>query len=121
MADDILTCRARGRLLDIGTGPGWLLVKLHEKSSDLRLTGLDISAPMITTARKNIRRLGLSEHIYFREGTAAHLPFAGNSFDIVVSTGSLHHWKEPVRGLNEVYRVLCPGGYALIYDLVSDT
>jgi SAM-dependent methyltransferase len=39
----------------------------------------------------------------------------------VVSTGSIHHWKEPVRALNEIYRVLKHGGYALLYDVVSDT
>jgi ubiquinone/menaquinone biosynthesis C-methylase UbiE len=39
----------------------------------------------------------------------------------VVSTGSIHHWKKPETGLNEIYRILKPGGHALVYDLVSDT
>lgn len=56
-----------------------------------------------------------------KEGGADALPFADNSFDIVVSTGSIHHWKDPEAGLNEIYRILSPGGYALIYDIVSDT
>lgn len=47
------------------------------------------------------------------------LPFPNDSFDVVVSTGTLHHWKDPVAGLNKVHRVLKPGGHALMYNLVS--
>lgn len=49
------------------------------------------------------------------------IPFPDNTFDIVVSTAAIHHWKDPVRALNEVYRVLKGGRYALIYDVVSGT
>ena len=52
---------------------------------------------------------------------ADSVPFADCSLDIVVSTGAMHHWKDPAAGLNEIYRILKHGGYALIYDLVSDT
>jgi len=38
-----------------------------------------------------------------------------------VSTGSIHHWKDPKAGLNGVHQVLKHGGYALVFDLVSDT
>ena len=48
----------------------------------------------------------------------SHYAFPDGSFDAVVSTGSLHHLKYPVAGLNEVHRVLRAGGHALVYDLV---
>jgi ubiquinone/menaquinone biosynthesis C-methylase UbiE len=48
------------------------------------------------------------------------LPFADATFHCVVSTGSLHHWKDPIHALSEAERVLKPGGHALIYDLVRD-
>ncbi len=121
VARDILTYCPVGSTLDIGTGPGWLLVKLHRLSPALRLVGLDISASMVAQARKNLADLGLAGFIEVREGTASQLPFAAASFDAVVSTGSLHHWKDPLSGLNEIYRVLRPEGYALMYDLVRDT
>jgi ubiquinone/menaquinone biosynthesis C-methylase UbiE len=38
------------------------------------------------------------------------LPFADERFEVVVSTASIHHWKDPDRGLAEIYRVLKPGG-----------
>lgn len=120
-AADILSYCSEGGLLDIGTGPGWLLVKIHEQSPRMRLVGIDVSRAMVDKARKNMVVAGLSDAIEIREGNADRLPFADGSFDIVVSTGSIHHWKEPIAALNEVYRVLRPGAYALMYDVVSDT
>jgi ubiquinone/menaquinone biosynthesis C-methylase UbiE len=121
VAKDILSYCAQGSLLDIGTGPGWLLFKLHQRSPAMRLVGIDASPSMVAGARKNMAKAGLSDVIEIREGNVSQIPFADDSFDIVVSQWSIHHWKNPVAGLNEVYRVLKPGGYALMYDLVSDT
>lgn len=121
IAQDVLNYCSEGRVLDIGTGPGWLLKKLYQASSKFQITGLDISPDMVTKARQNMRDSGLSEVIDIKEGQAAKIPFADRAFDVVISTGSLHHWKEPVAGLNEIYRVLKHGGYGLIYDIVNDT
>jgi ubiquinone/menaquinone biosynthesis C-methylase UbiE len=121
IAKDILSYCSEGSILDIGTGPGWLLVKLYHESPRLRLTGLDASPSMVARARKNMAKAGLSGVIEIREGNASHMLFSDNSFDAVVSTGSIHHWKDLTACLNEVYRVLKPGGFALMYDLVSDT
>lgn len=112
-------CRS-GRLLDVGTGPGWLLLALERSLPEVEAIGVDISAAMVSVARKNLARLGCSRAIEVRQAGADALPFPADTFDAVVSTWSLHHWKDPVTGLNEVYRVLKPGGYALMYDLVSE-
>jgi len=121
VAKDILSYCSEGSILDIGTGPGWLLVKLHQESPRFLVTGLDASPSMVAKARKNMANAGLSDVIEIKEGNASHIPFSDGSFDTVVSTGSIHHWKNPTAGLNDVYRVLKHGGYALMYDLVSDT
>ncbi len=118
---DILSYCSEGRILDIGTGPGWLLKKLYQASAKFQITGMDISASMVAKARKNIKQAGLSDVINIEEGQANSMPFADYTFDVVVSTGSIHHWKDPTAGLNEIYRILKHGGYALMYDLVSDT
>ena len=118
---DILGYCPEGSILDVGTGPGWLLVKLHQQAPALQLTGMDASPSMVTKALENIADVGLSDVIAIEEGEAAQMPFDDSSFDMVVSTGSIHHWKEPTACLNEIYRVLRHGGYVLIYDLVSDT
>ena len=121
VAEHISDYGSEGSVLDIGTGPGWLLVKLRQKSPFLRLTGLDTSPSMVAKARKNIVDAGFSSEIKVEEGDVSHIPFDADTFDTVVSTGSIHHWKDPVAGLNDIYRVLKPGACALIYDIVSDT
>jgi ubiquinone/menaquinone biosynthesis C-methylase UbiE len=121
IAQDVLNYCSEGCILDIGTGPGWLLEKLYQASSKLQITGLDISPSMVEKALENLKNAGLSDVIDIKEGGSDNIPFADNSFDAIISTGSIHHWKDSTAGLNEVYRVLKQGGYALMYDLVSDT
>ena len=120
-AEDILSHCSQGTLLDIGTGPARLLLKLHQQSPGMRLVGIDSSAAMITQAKQNVAHAGLSEFIEIKEGSASRIPFPDQSFDIVVSTVSMHHWKQPEACLNEIYRVLKDNSFALIYDIVSDT
>jgi ubiquinone/menaquinone biosynthesis C-methylase UbiE len=120
-AKDILSHCSQGMLLDIGTGPARLLLKLHQQSPGMRLVGIDSSAAMVTQAKQNVAEAGLSEFIEVKEGSANHILFPDQSFDIVVSTVSMHHWKQPEACLNEIYRVLKDNSYALIYDIVSDT
>jgi len=120
-AEDILSHCSQGTLLDIGTGPARLLLKLHQQSPGMRLVGIDSSAAMVTQAKQNVAQAGLSEFIEVKEGSASSIPFPDQSFDIVVSTVSMHHWKQPEACLNEIYRVLKDNSFALIYDLVSDT
>ncbi len=117
-ADDILSYCKQGSLLDVGTGPARLLLKLHQKVPQMKLVGIDSSPAMVVKAKENTAGV---ESIEIKEGNADKIPFDDNCFDIVVSTVSMHHWKHPVAGLNEVYRVLKTGGFALVYDLVSDT
>jgi ubiquinone/menaquinone biosynthesis C-methylase UbiE len=80
--------------------------------------GLDLDPVMIERARANTERAGHGAEgsPAFVVGDVASLPFGDNSFDLVVSTLSMHHWAEPTKGLAEMGRVLRPGGRALIWD-----
>lgn len=117
-ADDMLSFCREGALLDIGTGPAWLLLKLHQKAPQLKLVGIDSSSAMVTKAKENVAGI---ESIEIKQANADNIPFPDNFFNIVVSTASIHHWKQPTVGLNEAWRVLKKDGFALIYDLVRDT
>jgi ubiquinone/menaquinone biosynthesis C-methylase UbiE len=109
-----------GEVLEVGPGPGFIAIEIARLLPDVHVTGLDLSETMIEIATGNAQEHSVSERVEFREGDAAKMPFEAESFDFVVSSGSLHHWKEPSRIFREVHRVLKPGCRALISDLRSD-
>jgi len=104
-----------GAVLDVGTGPGVLLVELAARRPDLRLTGVDLSADMIAAATRNLEPFG--ERACARVGDVTSLPFPDRSFDLIVSSLSLHHWDHPEAAVPELARILRPGGRVYIYDL----
>ena len=106
-----------GNLLEVGSGPGRLAVRLAREAPGMTLTGVDISGAMVERAARRAARAGLSERVRFEVGDVAALPLSDEEFDGVVSTLSLHHWSDPATGLAEIHRILKPGGEARIYDL----
>jgi ubiquinone/menaquinone biosynthesis C-methylase UbiE len=82
------------------------------------VTGLDLDPAMIARAQANTDRAlnGEGRRPSFLVGDVAALAFPDGSFDLVVSTLSMHHWADPAAGLAEIGRVLRPGGRALIWD-----
>lgn len=106
-----------GRVLDIGTGSGLLALELARcRGCDFDIVALDVSEDMISKARENTARYGLGNRIEFMVASGAALPFPDNSFDLVISYASLHHWFEPVTVFDEVARVTRQDGYAIIRD-----
>ncbi len=73
---------------------------------------------MIERARANADRAGDGDErrSSFLVGDVASLPFPDGSFDLIVSTLSMHHWADPTAGLAEIGRVLRLGGRALVWD-----
>jgi ubiquinone/menaquinone biosynthesis C-methylase UbiE len=115
IAVDIASVAPHGAVvLDVGTGPGILLVELAARRPDLRLTGIDLSADMITTANRNLRRFG--DRAGAQVADVSALPFPDQSYDVIVSSLSLHHWERPEAAVPELARVLRPGGVLHIYD-----
>jgi ubiquinone/menaquinone biosynthesis C-methylase UbiE len=105
---------ASGKLLDIGTGTGRLLELLGQERPQLALFGLDRSAGMLNAARQARAQLNLVR------GAAEALPFPNESFDVVTSTLSFHHWSDQPEALSEVRRVLRPGGAFALADVSID-
>jgi len=116
VAEEVVSAFKSGLLLDLGTGPGYLPLEIVKRSPEIRITGIDLSGKLIRMAQSNALKAGVSDKVSFEAGNAAKLRFQDNSFDMVISTGMLHMLKNPVRVLEECYRVVKPGGEVWIYD-----
>lgn len=103
--------------LELAPGPGFFSIELA-KLGDFRITGLDISQTLVEIANENARKANLQ--IDFRRGNASAMPFADESFDFIYCSAAFKNFSEPVQALNEMYRVLRPGGEAVIADLRKD-
>lgn len=108
----------KARILEVGCGPGHLSIQLARRHG-LDVTGVDLDPAMIDQAQANAARGNGTDgsRPCFEVGDVAHLAFPDESFDLVISTLSMHHWADPTAGLSEIGRVLSPGGQALIWDL----
>jgi len=104
-------------VLEVAPGPGYLAIEIA-KLGPYQLTGLDISHSFVRIAKENAQREGVA--IDFQQGDAAHMPFPDNSFDFAVCRAAFKNFSDPVGALDEIYRVLKPGGKASIYDLRKD-
>ncbi len=109
-----------GEAVDLGCGAGQLVMEMARKVPGLRPTGIDLSEELLAEAKQAAKNAGMEERVNFRLGNVEDLPFADQSLDLVVSTASLHHWKDPVKVLDEIDRVLKPGGAFYIFDLRRD-
>lgn len=105
-----------GKILDVGTGPGYLPIEIAKAIPRTEVLGIDISGDMVKQARKNAEEAGLSDRVEFKVEDANKTSFEDSSFDFIVSTGVFHHWLKPIGPLNEIYRILKKGGEAWIID-----
>ena len=105
---------SEGRILDIGTGSGFTLKELHDINPDLIPYGLDISEPIVRIARSHLRKLGITPRVF--HGDIQKAPFENDFFDIVTCSNSLSYWPDPVKGINEIHRILKPGGKAILFE-----
>ncbi len=116
VAEEIVAHLPGDRILDIGTGPGYLPIEIAKRSLSVRIIGVDLSRKLLDMARSNAAKEGLSERLTFQLGDAGRIDFEEASFDMVISTGMLHAIKDPVKVIQEMYRVLKSGGEAWIFD-----
>jgi SAM-dependent methyltransferase len=102
---------AKGRLLDVGCGPGALDRMIASGRPELQVVGVDASEPMVRRALQGPRPANLEFQVFSVE----RLPFH-EEFDLALSVQSFHHWEEPETGLQAVCRALKPGGRFFIYE-----
>jgi ubiquinone/menaquinone biosynthesis C-methylase UbiE len=105
------------RILEVAPGPGYLAIEIARRGH-FEITGLDISHSFVEIALRNAS--GARLDIDFRQGNASAMPFEENSFDLVLCRAAFKNFSEPLAAINEMHRVLKPGGRALIIDLRKD-
>jgi len=108
---------AGSRVLEIAPGPGYFSIELA-RLGNYQITGLDISQSFVKMAQENAARAGVD--IDFRQGNAADMPFADETFNFSICQSAFKNFSQPVQALKEMHRVLLPGGQAVIIDLRSD-
>jgi ubiquinone/menaquinone biosynthesis C-methylase UbiE len=106
-----------GDLLEVAPGPGYVAIEMA-KGGAYRVTGLDVSRTMVELAHRNAAEAGVE--VDFRQGNASAMPFADDSFDLLACSAAFKNFSEPHKALEEMYRVLRPGGTALVLDLRKD-
>lgn len=108
--------QASARVLDLGCGGGHVA---YGAASHVReVVAYDLSQQMLDVVARTATRRGLA-NLTTQQGPAEHLPFADNSFDLVLSRYTAHHWRDFEAGLREAARVLKPGARAGFVDVVS--
>ena len=109
----------KGKYLEIGAGSGLLAAMIAGNHRDVNIAAVEISPDMITVANENIKKKGLDSQIQF---VAANIEDENvlqslGTYDLIYSTFSLHHWKNPREMIRNSLRLLNDGGVLMIYDL----
>ena len=98
-----------GKLLEVPVGTGILTMPVYQTMSEADITCLDYSPDMMRQAREKADRLHL-KNVTFRQGDVGALPYADDTFDIVLSLNGFHAFPDKEAAYREVFRVLRPGG-----------
>ena len=101
-------------ILDIAPGAGYLSIEIS-RLGKYKITGMDISKELVEIFKRNAEEA--SANISFEQGNVSKMPFQADAFGFIVCVLAIKNFKEPVRALEEMYRVLRSDGTALIMDL----
>lgn len=107
--------KSTGKIIDMGTGPGYLSVQLAKKT-DAIIHAVDINPAMHNLTKDVAIKENVEAKISLDKEDVHNLSYPDNFADLVVSYSCLHHWENPGEGLKECFRVLAPGGKIIILD-----
>ena len=107
-----------GNILDIGCGPGDVMLRLASARRSARITAIDGSNAMIELARKAVQRAGLQQRVTTLHGYVPGLPLEERSFDAILSKDLLHHLPDPMVLWSEAKRLGREGAAIYVMDLM---
>jgi len=107
------TAHAGGEILEIAPGPGYLSIELASRG--FSVTGVELSPDFVEIEKRNAKGKGVS--VDFKQGNASALPLQDGTFDFIICSAAFKNFSEPLKAMQEMHRVLKPGGIALIIDM----
>ncbi len=111
-----LDVQPEDHLLELGFGPGLAIQAAAARATRGRVAGVDHSALMRSQAANRNHAAVREGRVELRLGVAEALPYADGEFHKAYAVNSFRHWREPAAGLQEMHRVLRPGGLAAIFE-----
>lgn len=105
-----------GRILDVATGTADLAIMAAERLHPDQIIGIDISPKMLEAGREKIEKRALRELIVLQEGDSEAINFPDHSFDAVTVAFGVRNFEHLEKGLQEIRRVLKPGGRLVILE-----
>ena len=106
-------------ILDVGCGGGFTIRRLLNRSKDAQVYGIDISEESVAKAKK-VNAEVLDKQVFVTQGSAEKLPYENEKFDLVTAVETVYFWPNLPGCLQEVHRVLKPGGkFAILVEVVD--
>ena len=112
-----LDLEAGGGFLDVGCGTGWAVRQAAARLTSSVAAGIDVSPRMIAKAKK---LSAASPRVEFLVASSESTPYSNETFRWVICTFSFHHYENPVLSLQEIKRVMRPGGRFVLIDAARD-
>lgn len=106
------------RIVDIGCGPGDVVIRLARAVPTLHITAVDGSAPMLTLAQNAVRAAALQARITLTQGYLPGLPLEDHLYDAITSKDLLHHLPDPLMLWKEIARLGTRGAAVYVMDLI---
>jgi len=105
-------------VLDVGTGTALIPIELCRRLAPAQITAVDLSAWMLKLGRRNVREAGFADRIRLEKVDAKAMPYADQSFEIVISNSIVHHVPDPAPVLAELARLTARSGVLFVRDLL---
>lgn len=115
--DELLAAESL-RVLDVGTGTAQIPIELCRRPINCDVWAIDLAVEMLLLAEQNVREAALDGRILLEKEDAKELAYSDSDYDWVISNSIVHHIPEPSTSLAEMLRVLRPGGFFFVRDLL---
>jgi ubiquinone/menaquinone biosynthesis C-methylase UbiE len=101
-------------ILDVGCGGGRTIQKLAALSTNGMIYGIDYAKGSVAASRAKNKQLIKLGRVEIKLGSVSQLPFAEDKFDLVTAVETQYYWPDPVKDMQEILRVLKPGGTLIV-------